>query len=91
MCTELYDPDAKVWATSPRELASFIGKENIVWHDAYDGIPDGSPSVDDDLWMDSCLCPVDIGKTMAKIGGESHGYRDSGYFEITLPSPSPYP
>lgn len=81
MCTELYDPDRKVWADSPRELAALIGGENIVWHDAYQGV-ENPPSVDDAC----CLCPVNVAKTMEKIGGVSHGYMgESGYLEITLP------
>ena len=84
MCTEIYDPVAKVRADSPRQLADLIGAENIVWHAAYEGLP----STDDPHWMDGCLCPVNIDKTMEKIGGQSHGYMgESGYFEITLPPP----
>lgn len=87
MCTEVYDPDAKFWASSPRELAERIGVENIVWRDGYiEG--GGFPSFDEGYWADACLCPVDVSASVEKIGGQFHGYGDSGYVEITLPKSS---
>ena len=85
MCTQLHDNKTGFRADSPRELAAAIGTSNIVWHESYGGLP----SVEDPGWMDSCLCPVDIVKTMEAIGGQAHGYGDSGYFDITLPDPTP--
>lgn len=83
MCTQLYDAKAKFWADSTRELAERIGAENIVWREGYiEG--GGFPSMDDPMWADACLCPVDVSASIKKVGGQFHGYGDSGYVEITL-------
>lgn len=58
MCTTVRINEKSL--SSPRELRAEVGQ--LVWHEDY------QVCEDHDVWLDSCLCSVDVPATVAASG-----------------------